>query len=119
MKTEVVNFNLIEGDYNPNFPYDMVKKAYRDGVPVKEIRKKYGLNNGQWARFLKELKAEGLPLRGDNPRFYIHDKTRRKYKVERVIAGKRVFFGYFETEEEAQERVEELKANSWNGLLVE
>lgn len=116
MKSEVVNFNLIEGDYNPNFPYDTVKKEYRDGLPVKEIRKKHGLNNGQWSRFLKELKSEGFPLRGDNPRFYIHDKTRRMYKVERVINGKRVFFGYFKTEEEAQARVKQLKENNWEDI---
>ena len=123
-----VTFNLIEGN-RQDFPYEEMKHDYyHSELMSREIREKYNLTVSQWRRFTKQLKEEGLPLKsrgGCNHKGYNHwivknyyyEKSRGQYKIQKSIKGKTVFFGYCDTEKEAQERVAVLKANNWEGTL--
>ena len=115
-----MNFRIVE---NPDPGYDLeeVKKDYLNPeIPVKDIKKKYGITNGTWVTILKHWKKEGVPLRSPRnrdkiPKYY--GKNRGRYYVTRMIKGRNYSFGGYATEEEAQAKVKELEANSWNGLL--
>lgn len=76
---------------------------------------------------VNELKNVGwnvdcLPVEFQNklsrkPKYYSFVKNENAFQVQKVIDGKKVYFGYYKTEEEAKARVEELKNNNWDGLL--
>ena len=123
MTTSDVTFNIIEGDYTLTFPYEEIKEDYyNSSLLVEEIKKKYQLSKGDWKRFRKQLKEEGLPLKtvrnrmGTGKYFYWCEK-RGMYKVQRHFKRKTVFFGYYPTEEAAQARIDELNRNGWEGYL--
>ena len=48
------------------------------------------------------------------PKYYHYDKIWKRYRVKKSINGKRVSFGTYATEEEAQAIVEELKKHDWD-----
>ena len=123
-----ITFHLIEGD-TTDYPYEEVKyDYYHTNMLNREIMAKYDLTISQWRRFIKQLKEDGLPLRsypkgynlkkkGKPVKNYYFEKSKGKFKVEKSIRGRKVFFGYCRTEKEAQERVALLRTNKWDGLL--
>ena len=118
-----VHFKIIEGDYALHFPYEKIKEDYYNSdILVREIMAKYQLSKGDWKRIREQIKKEGLPLKTSYNRlgtgkYYYYDKKRGDWKVQRHFKRKTVFFGYYSSEEEAKERVEELKRNGWDGYL--
>ena len=111
-----VNFRLIEGDYSK---YDTFVELYNNKkVSVEYIKRKVGTH------IYKKFRAEALENGDIIPRpsgvkinqdfkYYHFDKQRGKYRVRRVINGKFLSFGFYDTENEAKQRVEELKKNNW------
>ena len=124
-----MNFNIIDG--NDDIDYDSILTDYQNlDLTVKEIRTKYNLSMGKWQTIQKQWKQDGIPLRNlqNKPprkhtrnfigaKNYSYDKRTGKYRVFKTINGKQYFFGYFDTEEEAQHRVKYLRMNNWEGLL--
>ena len=49
-----------------------------------------------------------------SPRYYNYDKTWKRYRVTRTINGKRISYGTYATEKEAQEVVCELNKIGWD-----
>ena len=121
-----MKFKVVE-NHQPDYDIEEVKKDYTEtDTPVKEIRAKYGISQGQWLTILKHWKREGVTMRGRNycsrkgsiftTYYYPHGNTGR-YVILRSIGGKSYYFGICNNEEEAKARVKELQANNWNGLL--
>ena len=120
-----MNFNIIE---NPRDDYnlDEIIQDYTNlELPVTKIREKYGLSQGKWERILKEMREKDVPIRDKHynrylklGKYYYYNKKLGLYHIIRVFKGKHYSFGYFKTEKEAQERVEELHENGWDGLLL-
>lgn len=48
------------------------------------------------------------------PKYYSYDNIWKRYRVAKTINGKRLSFGTYATEEEAQLVVEELKKHDWD-----
>ena len=117
-----VTFHIIEGPHR-DLPYEAMKHDYYNtNMLNREIMEKYGLGYSQWRRFIKELKEEGLSLKNTSGRHeavknYYFEKKRGKWKIQKSIHGRKMFFGYCDTEEEAQEKVAVLKKNRWDGTL--
>ena len=121
----MVEFNIVEGSrLEDELDWEGLKTDYQDlTLTVAEIQDKYGLTNSKWQTVRKHLEDEGIPLRnrgrvknsyGDhNAKHYHKDKRSGKFIVRRVINGKYTMFGLYRTEDEAQERVRELKENGW------
>lgn len=124
-----MNFNIIDG--TDDTPYDDILTDYQNlELSVAEIRTKYGLSMGKWQSITRQWKQDGITLRGrQNQRKrkytknyigaknYSYDKRQDTYRVYKKINGKNHYFGSYDTEEEAQYRVEYLKKNNWEGLL--
>ena len=53
-------------------------------------------------------------LLSKKPKYYTRDKKSGKYTVQKVIDGKNLRFGIFDTEDEAKDRVDYLKSVDWN-----
>lgn len=49
-----------------------------------------------------------------NPKYYNYDKIWKRYRISKTINKKRVSYGTYETEEEAQMVVAELKKVDWD-----
>ena len=113
-----MKFKVVE-NHQPSYDIEEVKKDYTEtDLPVKEIRAKYGISQGQWLTILKHWKREGVTMRGYNkPKFYRYEKRYKRYVVNKTIKSHAYYFGSYKTEEEAKARVRELEENNWNGLL--
>ena len=113
-----MKFRIIEKP-EPTYDIEEVLKDYTEtDLPVKEIREKYGISQGQWLTILKHWKREGVTMRGYNkPKFYRYEKRYKRYVVNKTIKSHAYYFGSYRTEEEAKARVRELEENNWNGLL--
>lgn len=116
-----LNFNIVDG--NP-VDYDEVKKDYLNGIISDELCEKHGMGKSQYSRLLKQFKEEGIYITikrngVKNPRWYciLKKGEKKTYRVQRMFNKKLYKFGTYKTEEEAKKRVEELKANGWEGLL--
>lgn len=113
-----INCRVVDGDY---FSYEDFVKLYNDySIKTEEIKKIVG--GSRYLRFHKEAMANNdiqkrpvdLRFDGKKVKHYHYDKQRKKFRVRKVINGKYVCFGYYETEEEAQKMVEELKKVNWD-----
>lgn len=100
---------------NKNHPFYVVKlvngksikfggfKTLREAKQKVDFFKKHG-----WIK-------EGVVLtKQKNNKFFYYDNKWGKYLVRKIIAGKMHYFGAYKTQEEAEKRVEELKAKNWN-----
>lgn len=57
---------------------------------------------------------EGVVLtKQKNNKFFYYDNKYGVYVIKKRIAGKQMYFGAYKTQEEAEKRVEELKAKNW------
>ena len=117
-----MNFRIVENADKGYDEQDVIKDYLNHDIPVREIKEKYGISDGSWVTLLKHWKKDGIPIRSgrnrDNPRYYIFDKRYGRWSVVRTIHSRTHNFGRYDTEEEAQNRVKELKENNWNGLLT-
>ena len=121
-----MNFRLIEGKYE-DLPLNEIKKDYMAcELTIPELREKYDLSVNNWDRIRRQFKKEGVPMRTlkerANPKHHTfkiaknyYQTKNGKWRVQKVIDGKYHHFGTFDTEEEAQAKVKELKENGWNG----
>ena len=112
-----VNYRIIEGDYSK---YDEFVRLYNDySLDVLEIKKQIG--NNIYSKLRKEALEKGdIKPRPFNLRrnvkykYYHYDKDRKQYRVRKVKNGKYMSFGFYDTEEEAKEKVEQLLAVDWD-----
>ena len=116
-----ITFNIVE---QKGLDYEEAKKAYLDGVKGMRFRKMFGIGTSQYKRLLERFREDGIPVhqRGGvyygTPKYYYCTKEREDYFIVcKWINRKKHYFGFYNSEEEAKARVEELKKNNWNGLL--
>lgn len=114
--TKGINFNIVEGDYGR---YDDFVRLYNNKkISVEYIQRKIGTTcyNKYRKRALEEgvisPRIVGVKINQDF-KYYHFDKQRGKYRVHKVKNGKYMSFGFYDTEEEAKQRVEELKKVNW------
>ena len=114
-----VNFRIIEGDYSK---YDKFVEMYNNRkISTEYIKRKLGVAfyNKYRGEALREGDIEPRPLSlkiNNNFKYYHYDKVKKKYRVRKVKNGKYMSFGFYDTEEEAKQRVEELKKINWNEI---
>lgn len=121
-----MKFNIIE-NAEPDYNLQEIIKDYKNlNLTVEEIREKHNISRGTWQTIIKHMKKEDVPLRGYKRKkasikgkHYCFNRLSKRYRVQRVINGEYYHFGVYATEKEAQERVEELHRNRWDGLLKE
>ena len=118
-----MNFKIKEQN---SIDYEEAKKAYTSGIKGNKFRKMFNLGSTAYNNILKEFRAEGIPVKNSKP-----PKVKREPKhyqrnlskgisywtVTKMINGKLHYFGHYKTKAAAQQRVQELKANNWEGLL--
>ena len=119
MTTKNIQFNIIEGIDETDLFEAIKEDYYNTNLSVEEIRNKHDVSLTKWRTlFIKRLKENNLPLRKKpKGKYYYWDKNRGMFKVQRHIKNKPIFFGYYSTEEEVKERIEELNRNGWEGYL--
>ena len=125
-----MNFKVVEGQ--DNIDYDAILRDYQNlDLSVKTIREKYNLSIGRWNTIIRKFKEDNIPLRSNkkqSPRTYngIHhigaknyyyNKKTGKYRITKRIDGRIRYFGSVDSEEEAIDRVCELRESNWDGLL--
>ena len=114
-----VNFRIIEGDYSK---YDKFVEMYNNRkISTEYIKRKLGVAfyNKYRGEALRNGDIEPRPLSlkiNNNFKYYHYDKVKKKYRVRKVKNGKYMSFGFYDTEEEAKQRVEELKKINWNEI---
>lgn len=103
--------------------YEEFVELYNDrNISTDDIKKVIGRKN--YIRYReKALKDNDIKQRPSNLRFgrqldcykyYHYDKSRGAYRVHKVKNGKYISYGFFNTEEEAKQRVEFCKKHNWN-----
>ena len=124
-----MKFNIIDG--SDDLPYDDILRDYQNlELSVAEIRTKYNLSMGKWQSITRRWKKDGIPLRGRHnqrkrqypPHYacaknYHYNKKNGHYIVTKNINGEFHYFGAYDSEEEAIDRVHELRESNWDGLL--
>ena len=113
-----MQFRISEGK---GINYEQAKKDYIEGLHGVKFRDKHNLGLSAYNRLLKRFREEGITIYNNklDAKYYYHSKKADVYVVCRRIgvSGKFHYFGNYKTEDEAKARVEELKANNWEGLL--
>lgn len=112
-----VNYRIVEGDYSK---YDEFVRLYNDySLDVLEIKRQIG--NNIYSKLRKEalengdIKPRPFNLRRNiRYKYYHYDKNRGQYRVRKVKNGKYMSFGFYDTEEEAKKKVEQLLAVDWD-----
>ena len=103
-----------------------MKTAYLKGIRGARLRKKFGIGTSAYRRLLQEFREDGITIahRGrvrvnSKPKYYYvaNYGGHRYWVVRRTINWKVYNFGHFKSEAEAQQKVQELEANNWEGLL--
>ena len=99
--------------------YEDFVRDYNDySLSASSIRKRLG--NAKYTRYYKKgiqsgdinRRPSGLKF-NTNYIYYHFDKNMGKFRVHKVIKGKYYNYGYYDTEEEAKEKVKECKENNW------
>ena len=107
--------------------YEEFVKEYNDyTVGVQDIIKRCGEKRYSFYRkkaLLKgDIKQRPFNLRFgktlDSYKYYHYDKSRGKYRVRRVINGKYISYGFYDTEKDAQEVVRKLKECDWDKNIL-
>lgn len=125
-----ITFNIVEG--GTDFSEELLEKIRYDyyenlNLTVKQIQRKYGLNNKKWVKIRNKLIDDyGFSNRMNNHQCNTKHKKERnvknyyrntygnKYYVVKRIEGEDVYFGSFSSEKEAQKCVELCKARNWD-----
>lgn len=115
-----MKFRIIENPIDPCYEYIKNKVAKHENFTNQEIIEKFNTSTStvskKYHRACSELEVEPYRKRGKtaNPKNYFYDKRREKWKVVKIIKGKQIFYGYYETEQDAKNKVIELKKTDWN-----
>ena len=112
-----MNFNIVETNWTKEFnnTYEKIKKDYANEMSVKDIKSKYGLTDGKWGAYRKQLMTDGLlqtRKEKTEPRFYSVCKT--GYLVQKVIDHHKYYIATFKTESQAKKCVELMKECNWD-----
>lgn len=131
-----IQFNIIEGSSNnPIIPKEQIesfKNDYLKGVVLKELKRKYNLQNMKKLNdLIKELelpsrhfvpkrKHKGYSKKIREPKNYSYNQGTKTYYVTKKINNELKYFGGYKTEEEAKKRVQFLKKHNWlqNGEMI-
>ena len=122
-----LNFRIIDGETNPHKDiYEDFKKDYLDeNITKGEMLKKYGLNSNAY-RHLKDrvMEETGVNRKVSRVRYtnawanysrYIdYMKKSDKYRVSKMIMGKKHHFGLYKDLETAEYVRDRLEANDWS-----
>lgn len=116
-KTEPVNFKIVESDWTKEFNelYEQIKQDLSNKIPIGEIKSKYGLSDGKWQTFRKELLADGLAVKNkDKPEPKYYSPFRGGYVVQKVINHHKYHIGAFKKESDAKLCVKLMKECNWD-----
>lgn len=116
MTTEI-NFHIVETDWTKEFnmKYSQIKQDYLNGLRIMDIKQKYGLTDGRWYTFRKQLIKDGVMTSTSNkpkPKYY--SSYRGGFVVQKVINRKKYHIGAFKTEAEAKECVRLMEEINWD-----
>lgn len=119
METGEVKFHIVERSSTEVFGiYPKIKQDILDGVKIKNIREKYDIPTGQWAKFRKKLIEDGIIKSREQSRkdskFYYYNSHDNRYFVVKTINKKKVWFGKYVREEDAINVVAKLKEYGWD-----
>ena len=115
--TTKVNFNIIETDWTAKFNrmYSQIKHDYANGMRVMDIKTKYGLTDGRWVAFRKQLIEDGIIVNnGCKPKAKYYSAYRGGFVVQKVVDKKKYHIGAFRTEAEAKECVKLMEEVNWD-----
>ena len=118
------NFRIIEGEYE-DIDYESFKKDYMNQfVHKSEILKKYGLKHNRYLKYGRRVYEEtGFKRKSGVP--YPKDMTniRRaghgKYSIYKVVNGKKLFYGTYDTVEEARKVRNFLIEHNWSSNAID
>lgn len=116
-KKEPVTFKIIEQDWTRDFNelYEQIKEDLSNKVPVTKIKSKYGLSDGKWQTFRKQLLKDGLAIRNkDKPEPKYYTAFRGGYVVQKVINHHKYHIGAFKSESDAKLCVKLMKECNWD-----
>lgn len=114
----MVNFNIIESDYTSEFNmmYSKIKEELSNGVLVKDIKSKYGITDGAWQKYHRELVADGItkPRKKKMKTAKYYTIRNGKYIVQKFRKNKKEYIGSFKSEYDAQKCVKLMKKCDWD-----
>ena len=114
----MTNFTISESDWTKEFytTYTQIKKDIKNGMKIKDIKKKHGLSEGQWGSYRRELIYDGIiiPVQQKRQTAKYYHYSKGKYHVSKNIDGKRKHIGTFKTESQAKWCVELMKECNWD-----
>ena len=116
-----MNFNIIEQNWTEEFykNYPDIKQDLVGGMPIKDIKKKYGLTEGRWLSYRKELINEGVITKKKakrkgryTPKNYSYNHG--FYQVQKWKNGGVVHIASFKRECDAQKCVQLMRECNWD-----
>lgn len=119
----MTTFNIIESDWTKDFysTYKHIKQDIKNGVKIKDIKKKYGLSDGGWRAYRKELILDGIIKSRETERKEAKYYTayNNKFHVQKIIHRKKYHIGTFNTEHQAKLCVKLMQECNWDISQIE
>lgn len=116
-KKEPVTFKIIESDWTKDFNelYEQIKIDITNGMSISKIKAKYGLTDGKWQTYRKQLLKDGLATKNkDKPEPRYYSAYRGGYVVQKVINHHKYHIGSFKSESDAKLCVKLMKECNWD-----
>ncbi len=111
--TKKINYRVVENCYFDR--YNEFVEEYNKGTPMMEIYDKLSLSNYMYRKYRKiALKNNDIiDRRTGNAKYYYSLRGRWIVTKRNPKTNKIMYYGSFRNEEDAKNRVEELKRNNW------
>lgn len=121
-----MNFRVVEGEESISFPYfdEFCDDFFNPNLYVKDLLQKYKLSRNEYNRLRKKIvekyHIETKPTKfhpsPNNPEnmTYIHKHNVDKFAVIKLINGKKVYYGAYDTVEIAQKIRDKLIECDWD-----
>lgn len=127
----MINYRVIEGNQQDDFPQfdEFCTDFFNPNLYVRDLRRKYGLSRNEYNR-LRERLVEKYNVHIKPTKFhpsaehpedmtYIHKHNDDKFAVIKLIDGKKVYYGSYDTVDVARRIRDELIENNWDKTKLE
>ena len=108
-----LNFKIVDGDDYYDKYDEFIEYYNNEEYGITRIREELGLSSNKYRDYRRKGLRENKIISRSNSNVKYYTRFKDKYTVWKSLNGHNCYFGIYDTEEEAQDRVRELENKGW------